>query len=81
MMFEEFLDMMSVLSENAPREVREILFDYFWSNSMIKVKADWAFKMFDYDGDGKLRGNDIANVVRVLIGDDDDPEEQQKVRF
>ena len=53
---------------------------------MIKVKADWAFKMFDYDGDGKLRGNDIANVVRVLIGDDDDyahddPEEQQKVRF
>ena len=29
MMFEEFLDMMSVLSENAPREVREILFDYF----------------------------------------------------
>ena len=53
---------------------------------MIKVKADWAFKMFDYDGDGKLRGNDIANVVRVLIGDDDDyahddPEEQQKVRL
>merc|ERR1711997_621174 len=50
MIFEEFLDMMSVLSEYTP------------SN----VKAEWAFKVFDFDGDGKLNKDDIYQTVSAL---------------
>merc|ERR1711874_152694 len=55
MIFEEFLDMMSVLSEYTP------------SN----VKAEWAFKMFDFDGDGKLNKDDIYKTVSALTGSTD----------
>merc|ERR1712183_438641 len=52
--FEEFLDLMSVLSEAAPPA----------------VKAEWAFKMFDMDGDGLLGRADIGETVRLLTGPD-----------
>merc|ERR1711936_375681 len=55
LLFEEFLDMMSVLSEYTP------------SN----VKAEGAFKMFDYDGDGKLNKDDIYKTVSALTGSTD----------
>merc|ERR1712066_1084895 len=50
MLFEEFLDMMSVLSEYTPSH----------------VKAEWAFKVFDFDGDGKLNKDDIYKTVSAL---------------
>ena len=36
------------------------------------MKADWAFKMFDYDGNGKLDANDIRYVVKALTDTVDD---------
>merc|ERR1712212_747707 len=50
LIFEEFLDMMSVLSEAAPPQ----------------VKAEWAFQVYDYDGDNMLGRGDIAQVVAAL---------------
>ena len=50
MSFEEFLDMMSVLSEMAPAD----------------VKAEWAFRVFDFDGDNLLGKEDITNVVKAI---------------
>ena len=55
MFFEDFLDMMSVLSENAPTQ----------------VKAEWAFRIFDEDGDGRLDKKDIARVVKKMTLEDD----------
>lgn len=48
--FEDFLYMMSVLSEGAPRE----------------LKAKFAFAIYDYDDDGKLGPEDIAMAAAVL---------------
>jgi len=59
MMFEDFIDMMSVLSERAPAQ----------------VKAEWAFKMFDYDNDGRLNKNDIMRVVKQLTNFKDENED------
>merc|ERR1719334_154912 len=50
MVFEEFLDMMSVLSESAP----------------VQVKAEWAFRMFDSDSDGYLGRMDIQKAVLAI---------------
>merc|ERR1711942_607035 len=50
LLFEEFLDMMSVLSEAAPPQ----------------VKAEWAFQVYDYDGDNVIGKSDIAQVVAAL---------------
>merc|ERR1712126_393208 len=61
MMFEDFLDMMSVLSENAPAQ----------------VKAEWAFKIFDDskdyedDKDAKRPEIDLQKVVRNVISETD----------
>ncbi|XP_049822649.1 calcium and integrin-binding protein 1 [Aethina tumida] len=51
--FEDFLDMMSVFSEAAPR----------------MVKAEHAFRIYDFDGDDMLGYSDLKQVVEKLIGD------------
>ncbi|KAG8233231.1 hypothetical protein J437_LFUL012436 [Ladona fulva] len=48
--FEDMLDMASALSKNAPTE----------------VKAAWAFKIYDYDGDKQLGIEDINKTILVL---------------
>ena len=64
MFFEDFLDMMSVLSENAPTQ----------------VKAEWAFRIFDEDGDGRLDKKDIARVVRKMTLEDDQEGDEEAAR-
>jgi len=54
MTFEEFLDMFSSLSKESPPGCR----------------AQWAFKVFDYDNDGLLTGADIRKVVDAITGND-----------
>jgi len=51
--FEDFLDMMSVFSEAAPKS----------------VKAEHAFRIFDFDGDDMLGLSDLKQVIERLIGD------------
>ncbi|XP_063699000.1 calcium and integrin-binding protein 1-like [Culicoides brevitarsis] len=53
--FEDFLDMMSVFSESSPKS----------------VKAEHAFRIFDFDGDDMLGVNDLKNVVERLVGNND----------
>lgn len=43
------------------------------------MKADWAFKMFDFDGNGKLDANDIRYVVKALTEDDNVIKEEEDV--
>ena len=50
MSFDSFLDMMSVLSDMAPAD----------------VKAEWAFRVFDFDGDNLLGKSDVTNVVKSI---------------
>ncbi|KAL3283305.1 hypothetical protein HHI36_006453 [Cryptolaemus montrouzieri] len=49
--FEDFLDMMSVLSEAAPKS----------------VKAEHAFRIFDFDGDDMLGVSDLTKVIERLV--------------
>ncbi|XP_023014088.1 calcium and integrin-binding protein 1 [Leptinotarsa decemlineata] len=51
--FEDFLDMMSVFSESAPKS----------------VKAEHAFRIFDFDGDDMLGVSDLKKVINKLTGD------------
>uniref|UniRef100_T1IL49 Sister chromatid cohesion protein DCC1 n=1 Tax=Strigamia maritima TaxID=126957 RepID=T1IL49_STRMM len=50
MSFEDFLDMMSVFSENAPKT----------------VKTEYAFRVFDFDDDDMIGREDINNLLRRL---------------
>lgn len=50
--FEDFLDMMSVFSDQAPKS----------------VKSEHAFRIFDFDGDDMLSKNDLKQVIQRLIG-------------
>ncbi|XP_049816033.1 calcium and integrin-binding protein 1-like isoform X1 [Schistocerca nitens] len=50
--FEDFLDMMSVFSDEAPKA----------------VKAEHAFRIFDFDGDDMLGVSDLRKVVERLTG-------------
>lgn len=50
--FEEFLNMMSVFSEEAP----------------LKIKADYAFKIYDFNGDNLLCPEDISEMINRLKG-------------
>ena len=50
--FEDFLDMMSVFSDQAPKA----------------VKSEHAFRIFDFDGDDMLSKNDLKQVIQRLIG-------------
>ena len=51
--FEDFLDMMSVFSNRAP-----------WS-----LKATYAFKIFDFNGDAQLSRFDIEATINCLTGE------------
>uniref|UniRef100_A0A2P2IB89 Calcium and integrin-binding protein 1-like n=1 Tax=Hirondellea gigas TaxID=1518452 RepID=A0A2P2IB89_9CRUS len=50
--FEDYLDMMSVFSEAAPKS----------------VKTAYAFRIFDFDGDEYLGRGDLQSVVCRLVG-------------
>ncbi|XP_065178182.1 calcium and integrin-binding family member 2-like [Sycon ciliatum] len=52
--FDNFLDLFSVFSEGAPRD----------------VKAAYAFKIYDFDNDGWLGRHDIGCTIRCLTGED-----------
>ena len=42
------------------------------------MKAEWAFKMFDFDGDGKLSNKDIEEILEVLTFDKNKQYEDDK---
>uniref|UniRef100_U5EZE3 Putative ca2+-binding kinase n=1 Tax=Corethrella appendiculata TaxID=1370023 RepID=U5EZE3_9DIPT len=50
--FEDFLDMMSVFSDCSPKS----------------VKAEHAFRIFDFDNDDMIGKNDLRQVITRLIG-------------
>lgn len=56
--FYDFVDMMNVLSERAPAE----------------LKADYAFRLYDMNGDGKITEDDVEVVVEKLVGCENDDE-------
>mmetsp|Transcript_7865 Transcript_7865/g.20211 ORF Transcript_7865/g.20211 Transcript_7865/m.20211 type:complete len:184 (+) Transcript_7865:107-658(+) len=51
--FEDFLDMMSVFSEQATRD----------------VKASYAFRIYDFDNDGYIGKSDLVRTLKALCGD------------
>ncbi|XP_062927100.1 calcium and integrin-binding protein 1-like [Mobula hypostoma] len=55
MSFEDFLDMLSVFSDSATPE----------------IKSHYAFKIFDFDGDGTLNKEDLKKLVNCLTGGTD----------
>jgi calcium and integrin-binding protein 1 len=55
MSFDDYLDMYSALSEQATRD----------------VKTAYAFRIYDFDGDGVIGREDIKLVVDRLLYDDD----------
>merc|ERR1712080_109441 len=52
MSFDEFLDIMSVFSERAPSQ----------------IKSYYAFLLYDFDGDGIISMQDIAEMIKRLTG-------------
>ncbi|RUS69442.1 hypothetical protein EGW08_022794 [Elysia chlorotica] len=52
MTFEDFLDMMSVFSDGAPKN----------------VKVEYAFRVYDFDGDDLISDTDLQNVIEKLTG-------------
>ncbi|CAH3174437.1 unnamed protein product, partial [Porites lobata] len=61
--FDDFLNMMSVLSESAPRE----------------LKAKYAFKIFDFDGDNYLGKEDLKLTLRAITANELSDEEMEFV--
>lgn len=59
MNFEDFLDMLSVFSESAPRS----------------VKMYYAFRIFDFNGDSLITEEDITQVVTALTRGELGPDE------
>ncbi|KAL5017467.1 hypothetical protein ScPMuIL_007056 [Solemya velum] len=53
MSFEDFLDMMSVFSDNAPKN----------------VKVEYAFRIYDFDEDDTISSGDLKRVVDRLTGE------------
>ncbi|KAK2574374.1 Calcium and integrin-binding protein 1, partial [Acropora cervicornis] len=51
--FEDFLDMMSVFSENAPKS----------------VKVEYAFRIYDFNEDDYICENDLKRVIQRLCGE------------
>ncbi|EDO47515.1 predicted protein [Nematostella vectensis] len=51
--FEDFLDMMSVFSENAPKS----------------VKVEYAFRIYDFNEDDYICENDLKKVIMRLCGE------------
>ncbi|EDQ92712.1 uncharacterized protein MONBRDRAFT_14080 [Monosiga brevicollis MX1] len=54
--FEDFLDMLSVFSETATRD----------------VKSSYAFRIFDFDNDLYLNKQDLIKTIELLCGRDED---------
>lgn len=53
MNFEDFLDMASVFSDSAPKS----------------VKAEYAFRIYDFDGDDYITSGDLRQLITRLTGD------------
>ncbi|XP_048742737.1 calcium and integrin-binding protein 1-like [Ostrea edulis] len=53
MSFEDFLDMMSVFSDNAP----------------LSIKTEYAFRIYDFDEDDMIGRGDLHKVIDRLTGD------------
>ena len=62
MTFEDFLDMMSVFSENAPKS----------------VKVEYAFRIYDFNEDDYICESDLKRVIRRLCGEQKLSEENLK---
>ncbi|XP_025109695.1 calcium and integrin-binding protein 1-like isoform X3 [Pomacea canaliculata] len=60
--FEDFLDMMSVFSDRAPQS----------------VKAEYAFRIYDFDEDDMISQNDLKMVIQRLAGKNSFSEEQMQ---
>jgi len=58
--FEDFLDMMSVFSDAAPKN----------------VKVEYAFRVYDFDGDDLISDEDLKNTIECLTGANKLSEEQ-----
>ncbi|XP_073424750.1 calcium and integrin-binding protein 1 isoform X1 [Dendrobates tinctorius] len=56
MSFEDFLDMLSAFSDSAT----------------LEVKSHYAFRIFDFDGDGALSETDLEMLVNHLTGEEQD---------
>jgi len=54
MTFEDFLDMMSVFSDSAPKN----------------LKADFAFQIYDYNDDNEIDTDDLRKVVEALTNNE-----------
>ncbi|KAK2186547.1 hypothetical protein NP493_196g00019 [Ridgeia piscesae] len=50
--FEDFLDMMSVFSDNCPKN----------------LKVEYAFRIYDFDGDDMINKQDLKKVINRLTG-------------
>uniref|UniRef100_A0A182PJ00 inositol-pentakisphosphate 2-kinase n=1 Tax=Anopheles epiroticus TaxID=199890 RepID=A0A182PJ00_9DIPT len=61
--FEDFLDLLSVFSEQAPRD----------------IKVYYAFKIYDYDRDGFIGQSDLLNVITALTRNELSLEEHQQI--
>ncbi|XP_025109694.1 calcium and integrin-binding protein 1-like isoform X2 [Pomacea canaliculata] len=63
--FEDFLDMMSVFSDSAPKP----------------VKVEYAFRIYDFDGDDMISSSDLKTVITRLTGENslNDEEMQQLI--
>ncbi|KAK6179731.1 hypothetical protein SNE40_012026 [Patella caerulea] len=62
MTFEDFLDMMSVFSDQAPKN----------------VKVEYAFRIYDFDEDDMISGSDLKEVVDRLTGEQNLSEEDMQ---
>ena len=62
MTFEDFLDMMSVFSDSAPKS----------------VKVEYAFRIYDFDGDDLISIGDIQEIINRLTGEQKLEEEDMK---
>lgn len=61
--FEEFLDLLSVFSEHATRD----------------IKVFYAFKIYDFDKDGFIGLEDLKNVLKALTRNELAPDEHQQI--
>ncbi|KAK6624379.1 hypothetical protein RUM44_011238 [Polyplax serrata] len=61
--FEDFLDLLSVFSEHAPRD----------------IKVFYAFKIYDFDGDQHIGHNDLEMALRLLTRNELSTEEMSQI--
>ncbi|XP_055385232.1 calcium and integrin-binding family member 2, partial [Condylostylus longicornis] len=61
--FEEFLDFLSIFSEQTPRD----------------IKVFYAFKIYDFDQDGFINQSDIKSILAIMTKNELSPEEQQQI--